>query len=153
MEKHFNWTDKYTFRMDFSGTYSNQLTFGTIRSSLLNQPSYNPLDDSKTHILNQFRGRKFAALVIKNMFHLAHSLQIRIEAYSMLNTEKLVGKEGFVGAYIQNHSLRFSGTTGVLYQSIIGPISLRLNYYDSTNSNWAELLLIRYMSFNKKSLN
>ena len=81
MEKHFNWTDKYTFGMSFSGTYSSQ-------------PTFNLVQDSKTLILNRFRNRKFVASGIKNVFHLADNLQIRIKGYSILSAEKLVGEEG-----------------------------------------------------------
>jgi NTE family protein len=151
-EKYFNWTDKYTFGMSFSGAYSNQPTFGTTRSSLLNQPAFNPLQDSQTIILTQLRGRKFVATGIKNVFHIANSLQFRIEGYSIFSAEELVGKEGFAGTYVQDHSWAFCGTTGVVYQSLIGPISLSLNYYDEAESNWGGLLHIGYFLFNNKSL-
>jgi NTE family protein len=151
-EKYFNWGENYTFGISFSGAYSNQPTFGTTRSSLLNQPTFNPFQDSKTLILNQLRSRKFVASGIKNVFHLANSLQLRIEGYSILSSEKLVGKEGLAGTYVQDHSLTFCGTSGVVYQSLIGPISLSLNYYNEQGSNWSGLLHIGYLLFNKKSL-
>lgn len=150
--KYFNWMHNYTFGMSFSGVYSNQPVFGTIRASVLNEPSFNPLQDSRTLIVNRFRSRKFSTAGIKNIFHLASSLQLRIEGYSILSYEELIGDLGSTGKYMEDPSFAFCGTTGLVYQSLVGPISLSLNYYDQPGFKWGGLFHIGYLLFNKKSL-
>jgi len=151
-EKYFNASKFYTFGMSLSSLYSNQPTFGTLRSTVINQAAFFPLQDSKTLIVGNFRGRKYATLGVKNIFHLSNSFQLRIEGYSIYHFEKLDIDSENHPYYFTSKNLKFSGTTGLIYQSLIGPISLSLNYYDQQNHKWGGLLHIGYLLFNKKSL-
>ena len=151
-EKYLNANKFYTFGISFNTIYSNQPTFGTSRSTMLNQASFNPLQDSRTLILGNFRGRKYIAMGIKNIFHLSGSFQLRLEGYSFYPFEKLDVNSESQPYYFTSTKLKFSGSTGLIYQSLIGPISLSLNYYDQQNHQWGGLLHIGYLLFNKKSL-
>ncbi len=151
-EKYINVNKLYTFGMSFTSVFSNQPTFGTARSTVLNQASFYPLQDSKTLILGNFRGRKYVTMGLKNVFHLSGSFQLRIEGYSIYHLEKLDVDSKNLPYYLTGKNLNFSGTTGLIYQSLIGPISLSLNYYDQQNHKWGGFLHIGYLLFNKKSL-
>lgn len=151
-EKYFNANKLYTFGISLSSVYTNQPTFGTLRSTVINQAAFYPLQDSKTLIIGNFRGRKYATLGVKNIFHLSSNFQLRLEGYSIYHFEKLDIDSENRPYYFTSKNLKFSGTTGLVYQSLIGPISLSLNYYDQQNHKWGGLLHIGYLLFNKKSL-
>ncbi|MEQ6121327.1 patatin-like phospholipase family protein [Reichenbachiella sp. MALMAid0571] len=151
-EKYMNPHKFYSLGISFTSIYSNQPTFGSTRSTVLSQASFNPLQDSRTLVLGNFRGRKYMTMGIKNVFHLNGNFQFRVEGYAIYHFEKLSIDTENQPYYFTSKKINFSGTTGLVYQSLIGPISLSLNYYDQQNRNWSGLLHIGYLLFNKKSL-
>lgn len=151
-EKYFSIIKHYSLGLSSTAVFSNQPPMATLRSTILNQVAFNPLQDSKTLVLGNFRGRKFLSLSLKNVFHLATSLQLRIEGHSLFHAETLDGIPGQSPNYKTDGHIRFSGTAGLVFQSLIGPVSLSLNYYDQPQQQWGGILHIGYLLFNKKSL-
>lgn len=151
-EKYFSLNKHFSLGLSNTAIFSNQPAMGTFRATVLNQAAYNPLQDSKTLILGNFRGRKFLAVGLKNVFHLANSLQLRIEGHSVFHAEMLDGTAGQIAKYKTGGHIKFSGTAGLVFQSLIGPVGLSLNYYDQPQQQWGGLLHIGYLLFNKRSL-
>ncbi|MFY0651541.1 MAG: patatin-like phospholipase family protein [Cyclobacteriaceae bacterium] len=151
-EKYWKLGHGFSLGLGSSGSYSNQPILGTKRSTILNQTEFNPLQDTRTLILENFRGRKFMTARISNVFLISENFQLRLEGHSILHLERLQGPMANSGIYVSENWVKFAGMASAVYHSIIGPISLGINYYDQSGHQWGGLLHIGYLLFNKKSL-
>ena len=151
-EKYFQMGSSYSIGLGSSAMFSNQPEMGTVRTTVVNQPGYFPLQDTKTMIMEKLRGRKFIAGSVKNIFHLSSNLSMRLEGHAYHGFEMLVGAEGQLGSYQTSGELTFAATSSLVYQSLIGPIAISLNYYDQQAAKWGGFFHLGYFLFNKKSL-
>lgn len=133
--------------------YSNQPLIGTIRGTQTMLPGYNPFQDSKTLLLENFISRKYAAGGIISAVHLANSLQFRMEGHVFNSFEVLSGNRRNKGQFENRwDDLRVAASGGFVFQSLIGPVSLSVNYYDDVENQWGVLLHFGYILFNKDAL-
>lgn len=152
-ERYHYISDKYTLGYSIEATYASQPAMGTRRATEIILPGFYPLQDSRTILLENFRGRKFAAVGIKNVLHIASSLQFRLEGYAFNAFEKLTGNEGGLASFERTtNNTKLAGTAGFVFQSLIGPISLSANYYDDDENKWGVLLHFGHILFNQDSL-
>ncbi len=152
LEKYFKISDNYRIGLSSHSIFSTQPALATLRATELNQAGFFPLQDSKTLVLENFRGRKFSTVGVKNIFLLSDKAHLRLEGYSLYHYELLQGNPGSAAQYKAEGQLRLSGTAGAVYHSIIGPISFSVNYYDQPEHRWGAILHIGYLLFNRKSL-
>ncbi len=135
------------------GVISNQPLFTNFQGSLVNAPSFNPLQDSRTLFLENFRAFNYLAGGWRNVFSLRNKLDFRLEAYIFKPLEAIVqgqNQEGVLDSEITNAFL--AGTAGMVYHSTVGPISLSVNYYDDAESQLGVLLHVGFLLFNKTSM-
>jgi NTE family protein len=135
------------------GVLSNQPTFANYFGSIIYAPAFNPMQDSRTLLLQNFRAYNYAAGGWRNVFNIRKSLDFRLEAYAF---KPLVGisngpdqqaklSEDIIKIY-------FAGTAGLVMHSTVGPISLSVNYYDDSSRQLGVLLHIGFLLFNKTSM-
>ena len=80
-------------------------------------------------------------------------LQVRIEGYAFNSFEKITEDVGQIPNYENVPiDLKYAGTVGMVYHSIIGPMGIHVNYYDDNENEWGVLLQIGYLLFNDHSL-
>ncbi|MGV8878182.1 MAG: patatin-like phospholipase family protein [Sphingobacteriaceae bacterium] len=151
-ENYFLITKKYSLGYYLEGVLSNQPLFYTYKSSLLNASSFNPLQDSKTLYLQNFRSNNFGAFGLKNVITFTKNLDMRLEAFIFQPFEviKMSGLEDqpYKGGA---ESPRFVGTGGLVYHSFAGPISLSFNYYDDPQKRYGIMFHAGFLLFNKKA--
>lgn len=146
-------SDKYSLGYSYDFNYSSLPALGTERASEILLPAFYPLQDSKTLLLENFRGRKYVGLGVKNVLHIANSLQFRIEGYAFNSFEKLVAQSDQTTQFEPvTFNLKLAGSAAIVFQSLIGPISLSGNYYDDSENRWGVLLHFGYLLFNKHAL-
>ena len=133
--------------------FSNQPFFQNYYGTLINAPGFNPMQDSRTHLLENFRAFNYVAGGFRNVFTLRNRLDLRLEAYVFKPIEYL--QEGLHQEAMTTQDMRvvyFASTVGLVMHSPLGPISLSVNYYDDKQNQLGVLLHAGFLLFNKHSL-
>ncbi|MEO9965596.1 MAG: patatin-like phospholipase family protein [Reichenbachiella sp.] len=152
-ERYYAVGQKFNLGLGLQAVYSNQPSFGTLLSTIINSPGYYPLMDSRTLVLENFRSRKHVALSLKNVWSPYKNLQIRLEGFAFNTLESISGQAG-ERAVLERESFNpsYAASTGVVYHSLVGPIGFHVNYYDDDQHQWGALLQIGFLLFNDHSL-
>ncbi len=132
---------------------SNQPFFQNYYGTIINAPAFNPMQDSQTLLLENFRGFNYIAGGVRNVFQLKNKLDLRLEVYGFRPLEYL--QQDLNQEAIAREDLRtvyFAGTAGLVMHSPMGPISLSINYYDDAQNQLGVLLHVGFLLFNKHSL-
>lgn len=133
--------------------FSNQPVFQNYYGTIVNAPSFSPLQDSRTLILKNFRAFNYIGGGIRNVFNVHNRVDFRLEGYLLKPFEYIQPNEEQDAVTNRNlESVYFCGTAGVVYHSPIGPVSLSVNYYDDERNQVGVLMHIGFLLFNKHSL-
>ncbi|MEP6736331.1 MAG: patatin-like phospholipase family protein [Chryseolinea sp.] len=129
---------------------SNQPYFQNYFGTIINAPAFMPLQDSRTLILQNFRAMDYVAAGFRNIFTIRNRLDFRLEGYIFKpfyalkeNAEQGVTNDKSM------HEVFFAGTAGIVFHSLIGPVSLSTNYYDDNENRFGILLHVGFLLFNK----
>jgi NTE family protein len=132
---------------------SNQSFFQNYFGTIINAPAFFPLQDSRTLILQNFRAFKYVAGGVKNVFRIRNKLEFRVEGYAFVPIDQIIQTADQDAAIAEgSKELFFAGTAGLVFHSLIGPISLSVNYYDDDENEVGVLLHVGFLLFNKHSL-
>jgi NTE family protein len=144
---------RYALGYLIEGVFSNQPLFSNYYSTLLSAPAFYPLQDSKSIFLENFRATSYLAGGIKNVYSIRRNLDLRLEGYMFLPYEKF-GKIGFQGIEHRKAltTWQYAATTGLVYHTPVGPISLSYNIYDDPIKRNGVLLHLGYLIYNKRSI-
>src|SRR5258706_1425661 len=135
------------------GVVSNQPTFTNYFGTIINAPAFNPLQDSRTLLLQNFRAFNYVAGGWSNVLSLTRNIDFRLEAYAFKPFQTIsqdISQHALVEQEIKQ--LYFAGMADLVMHSTVGPISLSLNYYDDPKRQLAVLLHVGFLLFNKTSL-
>jgi len=135
------------------GVFSDQPTFSNYFGTIINASAFNPLQDSRTLLLQNFRAFSYVAGGLRNIFSLKKNLDFRLEAYAFKPLQ-IISQDNFQRAKVEQEIQRFyfTGMADLVFHSTVGPISLSLNYYDDRNRQLAVLMHVGFLLFNKTSL-
>ena len=135
------------------GVFSNQPTFSNYFGTIINAPAFNPLQDSRTLLLQNFRAFNYVAGGVRNIFSIRKKLDLRFEAY-VFKPLQSIAEDATQHAKIEEliQQVYFAGMANLVFHSTVGPVSLSLNYYDDRNRQLAVLLHVGFLLFNKTSL-
>lgn len=152
VEKYWR-TGVYSAGFLVESVLSNQPTFSNYTGSLVNASAFNPLQDSKTLLLNNFRAYNYVAGGLRNVFSLRPNLDFRLEGYIFKPIEALVKGAGQTTQLSDDLTkISLAGTAGFVLNSTVGPISLSVNYYDDTKHQIGVMAHIGYLLFQKTSV-
>ena len=133
--------------------FSNQPFFQNYFGTLINAPGFNPMQDSPTLLLENFRAFNYVAGGFRNVFTLKNRLDLRLEAYVFKPMEYL--QQGMNQEAVEKedlHTMYFASTAGLVMHSPMGPISLSVNYYDDEQNQLGVLLHVGFLLYNKHSI-
>lgn len=151
-EKYFEFSKKYSLGVLFEALASNRPNFSTFKSSVLTAPTFNPLQDSKSLYLENFRANNYGAFGLKNVIQLYKNLDLRAEAYIFQPARvfKLRGLQGisFGELFADRH---YALSTGLVYNTLAGPISLSVNHYDEDRNKFGIMFHMGFLIYNKRS--
>lgn len=153
VEQYFN---KGTFRPGYfvEAVFSNQPFFSNYFGTIINTPGFFPIQDSRTLILENFRSPNYLAIGARNVIVIRpRTLDLRLEGYVFKPLDYITQggnqearKDGDLT------TLFFAGTAGLVYHSLIGPVSLSANYYDDAENKFGVLFHVGFLLFNKHTL-
>ncbi len=146
-------TKQFTLGYSIETVLSNKPLFSTYKSTVLSAPAFYPLQDSKSIILENFRANSYLAVGLKNSISLRKNIDLRVEGYIFqpIKGYKLIGLQD-VTWNEQFSKTRYVATTGLIYQSPIGPISLSVNRYDDAQKPIGVMFHAGFLLYNKRSL-
>ncbi len=135
------------------GVFSNQNAGFNLTGSLINAPAFEPLPDSPTLFLENFRAYNYIAGGLRNVYGLGPKIDIRLEGYFFKPLQQIRLDQSTDQVILDNTSdFYFAGTAAGVYHSLLGPVSMQVNYYDDAENRWGFLLHVGYLLFNKKAL-
>ncbi len=133
------------------GVFSDQKVFNNYTATVLASPAFEPLPESQTIFLPQFRAFNYFAGGLKLIINVTNNLDFRTEAYIFQPYNEILKNEdnkAEIGPVLSNRFYIFSGRA--VYHAPFGPISLSVDYYDAANEPWIFNLNIGYYIFNKR---
>jgi len=151
-----NYFEKFgPFTFGFYGEVhlSTQELFSNYTSSLLAAPSFEPVPESKTIFLPNYRAYNYGALGLKGIVKLGKRLDVRAESYVFQPYQQIM-KADDNSAYLgKAFSIRYFAFSGALvYHAFLGPISVSFNYFDNPEEQVFIALNIGYIIFNERAL-
>ena len=152
MEQYFR-KGIYSSGYYFDAVFSNQPLFSNYQSTIINAPSFNPIQDSRTMLLQNFRAFNYVAGGWRNVFSLRNNLDLRLEGYLFKPFEHIVRGLNQEPSLNQDFTrIFFAGTAGLVLNTTVGPVSLSLNYYDDAENQFGVLLHVGFLLFNRTSI-
>jgi len=136
------------------GVISNQPFFANYQGTIINASSFNPMQDSPTLLLENYRAFNYVAGGWRNVFSIRKNLDFRLEGYVFKPFERLVQQDDQRPTLSQD-LIKFylAGTAGLVLHSSVGPISLSVNYYNDRENPVGAILHVGFLLFQKTSLN
>jgi len=132
---------------------SSQRFFANYTASILAAPQFSPIPEAKTIFLEKYRAHNYTSFGLKNVINIYSSLDLRIEGYVFQAYQSILKDEALNAYYSKLFSLRsFVASTGLVYQTPIGPLSLNFNYYSASDKPYSILFSFGYLLFNKRAL-
>ncbi len=133
---------------------SDKQEFNNYISTVLAAPAFEPLPESQTIFLPQFRAHTFFAFGLKGVLHPLRNLDLRAEAFifqpyrEILKTQE--NKVDFSDPFSRRYYI-FS--TRLVFHAPFGPIALGVNYFDQLEEPFVFNIALGYYIFNRRSLN
>jgi NTE family protein len=136
------------------GVISNQPFFSNYQGTIINASSFNPMQDSPTLLLENFRAFNYVAGGWRNVFAIRKNLDFRLEGYVFKPFERIVQQDDQRPTLSQDiEKFYLAGTAGLVLHSSVGPISLSVNYYNDRENQVGALLHVGFLLFQRTSLN
>ena len=151
LDKYIPLSKKLTLGIYGQGAFSDQGIFNNYTSTVLAAPAFEPLPESQTIFLPQFRAHNFLAGGLKLIIKATNNMHFRTEAYIFQPYKEILKNEdnkAELGPAFSNRFYIFSGRA--VYFAPFGPLSLSVDYYDAANVPWIFNLNIGYYIFNKR---
>ncbi|MDR2885482.1 MAG: patatin-like phospholipase family protein, partial [Rikenellaceae bacterium] len=110
--------------------YTTHPDFMNANATNMTSPAFTPTAHSKIVYLKEFRTATFAGAGLIPVFEFAPSFYLRTGAYAFL-------PESYNGVKMDvKSSLRFLFDANLVYQTLVGPVSLSVSKYDTSKNNW-----------------
>ena len=154
MDKYYK--QKGVLRMGIytEGVYSAQPIFNNYTATILSSPAFQPLIESKTLFQSNFRAHVYFAFGIKNIITFKNKIDFRTEVYYYQPYREIQKTTNNTSEYSKPFLKRyFIGSAALVGHTLIGPISINLNYYHQEKEPFSFLFNFGYIIFNQKSTN
>jgi NTE family protein len=149
-----NYFSKYgplTLGFHTTATFSNMPLFNNYTATVLASPAFEPLPESKTLFLPQFRAHNYVSLGLKTILSLYKNLDFRLEGYGFQPFREIQSTEDNKPVYGKEFSDRYYIASGAfVYQAPFGPIAVSLSYYDQADEPYYFNVSIGYFIFNPR---
>jgi NTE family protein len=134
--------------------FSNEPFFGNYTSTVLMAPYFQPLQETQTLFLPNFHAHNYIGAGLRNVVTITGNVDFRIEGYVFQPFQSFIATANQKAKYsdaFENRYLIFS--SGIVYHTPIGPLSMFVNYYDDREKPYTFLFHLGYIIFNKSPMN
>jgi len=150
-ENYFLHFGPLTIGAEIEGLFSTKPFFDNYTASLISAPAYQPIPESKTIFLEEFRAVQYAAVGLKTVFDIRKNLDFRLEGYAFQPGKSILRNENNEAVFSEPFlERRYIAAGALVFQSPLGPVSLNLNYYDNNPDRpWSFFFNFGFTIFNK----
>lgn len=135
------------------GVYSTQDFFRSYTATVLSAPAFNPIPESQTLFIADYRAFQYAAGGLKAIATPYKNFDIRVEGYIYQPIYSILRKTDNTPELSTPLLYRhFLGMGALVYHSPIGPLSIGVNYYDKNQNSFSFFFHFGYTIYNKKSM-
>ncbi len=153
-EKYFNISKIYSLGLELETHWlwvSNFLDNYT--ATMIAAPTYQPVLESKTDYLPDYRGHDLIGVGIKNIFHINPNIDLRLESYMLQHYTQIKSSSYNLPYYdISNpfENRYYIASGAIVYNSPIGQVSGTINYFNARENPWSFMLNFGYLIFNER---
>ncbi len=133
---------------------SSQMLFHDYVSSVLSAPAFQPVPESKTLFMPEFRTYNYAALGARLLYSFHKNIHLRLEGFVFFPFQQIEEQPDLsaeLGGLFEDQY--YIASSSLVYQSPVGPVSLSMNFYDREVDRFSFIVNIGYILFNKRALN
>lgn len=144
------------WRIGFFGdvVYSNMPFLANYTVTILNSPSFAPIQEARTIFQPIYRSHVFAGTGLRNIINFRSNIELRMEAYVLQPQKEILSTGNNTAEYGPAFSRRiYCGSVGPVFHSPLGPIGLFVNYFEGRKDSFSFLFHFGYFIFNRNSLN
>lgn len=135
------------------GIWTNKKAFSNYTSSILSAPSFTPTSQSQTIFLPNFRSDSYLAFGIMPNILFTPRVYLRGEAYMFMPFYEIQKSDNYYVKYGELFKKRFiMSSLSMVYQTVVGPLSLSVNYYDKENTKFYFVANFGFVLFNRRSI-
>ena len=131
---------------------SNQPFFNNYTASLLAASAFNPIPESQTRFLQQFRAFNYAAGGVRALISLRDRLELRLEAYVFQPYQEILNTNNtaeFGSPFAKRY---FLGSAALVLQTPLAPLALSFNYLDQQEKPYTLLFTAGFLLYNKRAM-
>jgi len=152
-EYYFSHFGPFHLGFTLDAMYSTKPFFENYNASIISSPGYEPIPESKTIFLEEYRTTEFLGTGFRAVMEIRKNLELRAEAYAFIPRVSILRDEDNKARFSEPfYDQYFIGAGVFVWHSPLGPLSLNLNYYDSkADSPWSFFLNFGYTIFNQKA--
>ncbi len=153
-ENYFTRKGRVKFGMSFDFSTTEMPFLSNYTSTVLNSPSFNPIQESKTVFLPSFHSHTFGGLGSKNVISINNNIEMILEGYIFQPYREILPtpeNKTYYGDYFGKRY--YIGSLGAVVQSPLGPIGFFVNYFDNREKPFSFLFHFGYFIFNRSSIN
>jgi NTE family protein len=101
-----------------------------------------------------YRAMSFAGFGLKSVVRLYKKIEFRLEGYVFQPYQEIIENALTQSALLQPAFVNraWIGSSAIVYNSLIGPLSIGANYYDKKTEHFTFNINIGYILFNRKAL-
>jgi NTE family protein len=130
---------------------TNQNFFTNYIASSIMAPTYNPLPESSTFFMPEFRAHNYLAGGAMAVLSLNKNLDLRAEAHVFNAFGRIVESNDHQPTYNYNLKQRYQFSGAMVYHSPLGPISISTNYFDKKEEPYSFLFCFGYVIYNRSA--
>lgn len=135
------------------GVYSSQSFFHNYTASILAAPAFQPISESKTLFLENYRSHQYIAGGIKSILYFKKGIEFRMEGYIFQPYRAIQQNPDLTASYKKMIEQQYIANANIIYHTPVGPLSFSTNYYGKKKGNTFSFLFhFGYVLFNKKAL-
>ncbi|MCC6600193.1 MAG: patatin-like phospholipase family protein [Crocinitomicaceae bacterium] len=145
---------RFHLGLNAEGVISTQNFFSNYISSVIISPAFQPITESTTFFLPQYRAHRYVAAGLSSIFEIGKNLDIRMEGYAFNPFGRIVPTEDNRAVYDFRHDKLpgFIGSTSIIYHTFFGPVSISANYYDKKKEQPFSIFFnLGYIIFNRSA--
>lgn len=154
-EQYFRMHNFFSFGVHLEVRYSNREFLSNYTSTILDAFAFQPTPHSKTLFIHNYRANNYIAAGIKPILKINDIIHWRNELYMFVPHKPIFMKQADQTAYYGDSfsQYRFMANTSIVAQTLFGPLSVSLNYYDKDDRKFYLIFNFGYILFNPKIRN
>lgn len=150
-DKYFKLSQSFHLGYLIQASVTNMPFFSNYTSTLLNANTFQPTPHSSTMFLDHYRTHSYAAVGIKPIVKIYDNIYLRGELFGMLPYKKIISTQEKQPQYaFELSDPTYVASASLVYQTMFGPASLSLNYYDKSDKKFYFVFNFGYLLFNKR---